>query len=201
MKKAEFEKKAGFTMLELLVVITILAIIVGAMVSGYGRAQKAAWASRSQSLALQTATAWNSYLMDNQVWPKNLDESMTVNMCKIIGGAEGRRRYMDLAYEGSRAAENSKGRGEALYGLLDAWGQIRIKQGRTTGLDDFRIQVRFDENYDGVIDSSEGSPTGESIRATVIAWSWGNPDGKTGFVKAGSDYTKLKTKSWVSDVK
>ena len=184
-------------MMELLVVMSILAILAGGLVAGYGKAQKAAWTSRSQSLVAQTVTAWNAYLLRNQTWPTTLKDVMDPTMCKIIAGGNGGQRFMDLAYEGLNLATTSKDSAEIKYGLLDAWGQNKAKRGESFSPEEYQIQIRFDKNYDGVVDSSEGSPDGE-VRASVIAWSWGHAEGRTGFTRDVNDYVKLKTKSWVS---
>lgn len=198
MFQTKITNRGGFTLMEMMVVISILAILAGGLIAGYGKAQKAAWTSRSQSLVAQTATAWNAYLLRYQTWPTTLKDAMEPTMCKIIAGGDGGQRFMDLAYDGLKIASSGNNNVEVRYGLLDAWGQMKAKRGEAFSPDQYQIQVRFDKNYDGVIDTSEGSPDKE-IRASVIAWSWGHPDGQTGFLRDVNDFSKLKTKSWVSN--
>jgi len=61
----------GFTLLELLTVITIIIILAGMILAGMGYAQQKAAASRAQAEIAALSTALESYKADNGEYPKD----------------------------------------------------------------------------------------------------------------------------------
>ncbi len=63
---------AGFTLVELLVVVGIIAILLGLLLTGLGRASAAAKDVRCMSNLKQIALAWNMYLEDKRYFPRGV---------------------------------------------------------------------------------------------------------------------------------
>lgn len=78
--------KKGFTLLEMLVVIAIIALLAGIMVPAVNKAQQAAWRARTKDEVFQIAAAWESYLMENRKFPEESITEMNVRACKILAG-------------------------------------------------------------------------------------------------------------------
>ncbi len=208
MKNQRNLRRFGFTLMELLVVISIMSILIASMLVGYGRVQRMAFASTSTSLASQVATVWGTYLLRNRTWPEGVsfENGVDTDICRILGGGyeptpgRAKYRYMDLSYPGMDTATIDESKNiEVRWGLLDSWGQRLAKQGRLTAAeaDRRRIQFALDLNYDGLINSEDSGllPAGVEIRASAAAWSWG-VDGKPAGAIDVEFFRKLSTKSW-----
>ena len=70
MKGTETMKSSkGFTLIEMLVVLAIIGVLMGALLMGYGHVPRRAQKARAQELVSNVATALNVILMHNGVWP------------------------------------------------------------------------------------------------------------------------------------
>lgn len=58
--------KSGFTLVEMLVVIAIIAILTAASTASYNGVRKHGWRTRDRATAMQIATAWNVYLQEER---------------------------------------------------------------------------------------------------------------------------------------
>jgi len=189
--------RSGFTLVELMVVISILAVLSAALLAGYGKVQRGAWQSRSRDLAVQTATAWTIYLQTYKEYPDSVlgvvEQGMVPTACKVLGEA----RMMDLSYDGQKNADKQRD-AELKVGLMSVWGQRLFKQGKLGSADAKRhlVQFRLDSNYDGMVDQEDDppAPAGLELRAAAIAWTWG-PEGQP--QNADKKYfDHLITRSW-----
>ncbi len=61
--------RRGFTLVELLAVILIMALLVGLTLSGLRAARIKAWRVKARDTARQLAQAWNLYLQDTREFP------------------------------------------------------------------------------------------------------------------------------------
>ncbi len=68
-----FGSRSGFTLIEMLTVILIIAILMGVSSAAIAGAHKSARRTRSRDLCRQLVVAWNAYLMDERKFP---DESL-----------------------------------------------------------------------------------------------------------------------------
>ena len=141
--------KNGFTLLEVLVSMGIIALIAGLVLGGLGAAKRRAKTARARSDVHQLATAWNQYYADWRKFPNGID-FMDVNAVEILGGMnelENPRKivYMDFNTNNPTA-------------FTDPWGEV--------------YQVELDAvPYDNKITAD-----GNSLNLSAAVWSLG-PDG------------------------
>lgn len=197
------KKKLGFTMIEMLVVMGIIAILSGALMAGFGRVTKSAQRARAQETVSNVATSLTAMLQKLGRWP--VDEDKALSKC---GGNDGsgfgtvekvalvfaKQGFMNVSTKGS--GDNMKLLGTDRCGIVDPWAQAVLKRTRgeqgsgkelkvPTGgtVRDHVVYYAIDDDLDGVV---EAQVCGERIRvrASAIAWSAG-ADGKL-----GSSYSK-----------
>lgn len=178
MKKHTLRTQAGFTLIEMLVVIGIIGILATTLVSSFSAMQTTARQAQAQALAGEVATALTLYLQQHGEWPLALlsQNEMDTNACGVLTG------LLDT--------DTSKDNGLDRYGLLDPWGRAAMKRSTAISATDklqngsllleHRIQYRLDKEYDGFVDAIDNSPKSVTIRASAIAWSRG-PDGQDDF--------------------
>ncbi len=157
--------RAGFTLVEMLVVILIVAILISAVFGGLTAARQTAWRTRARDTARQIVQAWNLHLNDYREFPDA-------------------KKFSDALAEGGYAASAGN------LALLNADGKIYLElaeEDREHGLKDkwgHPMGFNIDFDYDGKVanPAPEAFETGKAVKemeqvlATSIAWSKGpNP--------------------------
>ena len=61
--------RSGFTLVEMLVVIVVIATLIAVSVGIFAQARDNAWKQRARATARQLAVAWNQRLLDDGVFP------------------------------------------------------------------------------------------------------------------------------------
>ena len=69
------KKRAGFTLVEMLVVITMIGLLMATIATGLARARRAAQIARAETQLREILTACGQYLMLNQKAPPGMSES------------------------------------------------------------------------------------------------------------------------------
>ncbi|MDD6031528.1 MAG: type II secretion system protein [Kiritimatiellae bacterium] len=193
------KRKLGFTMIEMLVVMGIIAILSGALMAGFGRVTKSAQRARAQETVSNVATSLTAMLQKKGRWPTEEDGAI-----KKHGGSDGsgygtveqvarvfgKLGFMNISYKGGTGT-GMQLIGTDRCGIVDPWAQAvlkRTKGGQGTGKDltvpsggkvqDHVVYYAIDEDLDGIV---EAQVCGErvKVRASAIAWSAG-ADGKLG---------------------
>ena len=59
----------GFTLVEMLVVLMIIAVLMAATLGGLKTARRMAWRTKARDMARQVVSAWNVYLIDLREFP------------------------------------------------------------------------------------------------------------------------------------
>ena len=179
--------KKGFTLVEMLVVLGIIAVLVGATIGGYSKFAKTAEKTRCQELVNNTATALALVFQQNGSWPR-----------VIRTAAQGDNRLTaavayPLASNLSLTTANGALSGYDQMGVVSPWATAVIKRlangqaknavaestpvpsGGTIGDHTLRFAIDFDG--DGIIDGADVGGDPVDIRATAAVWCCGK-DGK-----------------------
>ncbi|MDA3923743.1 MAG: type II secretion system protein [Kiritimatiellae bacterium] len=183
--KLEKNRKKGFTLIEMLVIIGIIGILSGALITSMSHLKVTAKRARAQAAVSDAYTALNMFLQDPDVGGEWLPSMITaLEMDEAVCKALAEAHKLDLSIAEDSANSTSLDR----FGFLDEWGRAALKRNPSIteatqkgfdgiNIEDHRIQFRLDLNLDGYVDGSEGSPKGLKIRSNVLVWSRG-PDGK-----------------------
>ena len=148
----------AFTLVELLVVISIIAILLGIIVPSYFSIREKARYTKAKVTAKNLETAFKAYLDHYRVWPSVfVDDSTTLeikdDIYRILRGENvgGDNRDSMAFYEFEST--------NTTYGALDPWSNPYDPPATWEP-----YRVRVDKNYDNKIDD---------LYRTVIVWSVG----------------------------
>ena len=190
----------GFTLVEMLVVIVIIAILVGASVGGYSFAVQRAEATRGRELVSNVATALNVLFQRQNRWPPSLlqeslgDGRLTPRAaaCLAVSG------LMSLSY----VTEESEG--ETVYtlsgldrcGIVSPWAaavlkrtdpkmgaskalQLKVPGGGT--VESHQLHFALDDDGDGIVEVRFNDSPPISVRANAVVWCWGQNGKEDGY--------------------
>ena len=197
MKRCSNTLKQGFTMLEMLVVMGIIAILAGASMIGYSKIVKSAKKAKTQELVSNAATALTHILSKNDgVWPEDLLARVSSGNGRL--DAETSRIFvrfdlLGLSYNQKSAGGNVKNYqliGKDRCGIVDAEAEAILRRSTSakegakvpTGgtVKDHVLYFAIDEDGDGFTDARVDGGGTLQIRATAVVWAAG-PDGKVDY--------------------
>ena len=179
-------KRRGFTLIEMLVVIGIIATLMGVMLAAVSTFIKSADKARCQELVANTATALAALYQKEGAWPRALIKGHNGNNLLDENAALplAKGRYMTLTMNDDK----TRLAGYDRFGVVSPWAFNIVKNRGTSAslstkvpgggtIQDHILRYALDLDGDGVI---EGAPVGgESVnmRATAAVWCCGE-DGK-----------------------
>ena len=198
--------KRGFTLVEMLIVIGIIAILTGAAMTGFRGAVEKAQAAKCQELVHNVSTALVKVFQDNGSWPSRIISAGqgSGEMTAEIGGELARRKALSLNY---RLVENEE-TGEKVYklvgldqcGVVSPWAAEVVKRKAANGnvslnepvpgggtIRDHVLRFSVDDDEDGLVKVSYEGGKSATVRASAAVWCCGR-DGKFG--------TRDDIKSW-----
>lgn len=180
--------KRGFTLIEMLVVIGIIATLTAASIGGYSFATKSAQLARGRETVSNAATALNELFHLQNRWPPRLLEAargqrqLTAEAaaCLAVNG------LMSLSYtttekDGEKICTLS---GLDRCGIVDPWATDALKRAPSGGsgenisvpsggtVKDHILYFALDEDGDGITEANLGGAQ-LRIRATAVTWSCG----------------------------
>ena len=183
--------KKGFTLIEMLVVIGIIAVLVGASIGGFSAMTRTAERAKCQELVSNVATALTVMFQQEGVWPKRLAKDGATDGQLDADAAyafvAGSTKYLSLSASGGRLT------GIDRFGVVSPWASALLKRkGASASLSDVVsagpngsmtvkdhiLHYALDLDGDGIIQGASVGNQTIDVRATAIVWC----GGKDGFV-------------------
>ena len=128
----------GFTLIEMIAVLLILAILTAGMTAGLSKAREKAWRTQARETCRNVCEAWNAYLLDVKRFPKEIKDGKDIkataaNLKWLSDPTQNKvqRVYLEMTEE--EKDEKKKN------GLYDHWGQV--------------LHFSLDTDYDGQVDN------------------------------------------------
>lgn len=173
-------RKKGFTLIEMLVVVGIIAVLSSAVIFSYGRIIKAAGRAKAMELVSNARTAFEEMYRNNDGWPKPIYNQTPGK----TGFFEMDRRIADLFAKNNLLNVDTSGKDR--LGVIDPWAQDVIMRNKSATLEtpvpsggkvqDHLLYFAVDKDDDGFVSKEEGAP-GEPVRAKAIVWCAGADGG------------------------
>lgn len=184
--------KKGFTLVEILVVLAIIATLMGALLSSMGGAKEEADKAKVRQLVIDTATALKTvYGKNSNTWPKTVLTHNNKQVDDKVAVVFARNGLMGLAFKTS--GDDITLQGNDRCGIVDHWGVAALKKSNSTQgsgdkskkvgsgaggtVEDHILWYAVDEDGDGVTEISAEGIGSLKVRAEACVWSAGK-DGK-----------------------
>ena len=188
-KEVRDMKKSGFTLVEMLVVIGIIAVLAAASMIGYTRIIKSARKTKNVELVANVATALTYILTKEGSWPEELlqgseNSQLDKNVAKVFI----RYNLLGLSYNQKTGSEgNYTLTGKDRCGIVDAEAEAVLKRNRRANestsvpsgksVQEHILYYAIDEDGDGFTHATlRDSGKVLKIRATAVVWAAG-PNG------------------------
>jgi len=199
--------RKGFTLIEMLVVIGIIAILAGVGMAGYNGAIRTAQRTKGNELVHAMQIALEQALQKEDSWPMVLLANGSKGGGKMtarVGASLAKRKLISGTYrshevDGETVYEMT---GLDQYGIVTPWAAELIKRRFGSGslgsdtripsggtLDDHILRFAVDDDYDGITEVSKDGISAK-VRASACVWCCGY-DGKWN--------TKDDIRSWSKD--
>jgi len=185
--------KKGFTLIEMLVVIGIIAVLAGAALASFGKMTKSAEKARAQELVHQAAMALTKIWESEGNWPKRLRENGGES-----GGILDKDNALVLAKHGAISLTtrgkdtDMKLAGKDRFGLVTPWAAKVIDRNASASegtkvdggatIAEHRLHFAIDTDGDGVIRGVDVGGETVDIRASAVVWCIGKSGGNGGKV-------------------
>lgn len=191
MRLEERGSRKGFTLIELMVVIGIIAVLIGATVGSYSAMTKRAEKQKCQELVANVRTALTALFQEKGAWPKRLRDNAGKQLDAKTAYAlvAGSTQYLSL----TKDSDAGKLVGLDRCGIVTPWATAALKQAGQKGSETTRVGLRtvkdhilyyaLDLNGDGVIKGGEAPDILDNrsgIRATAAVWCIGKSGGNDG---------------------
>lgn len=172
--------RRGFTLIEMLVVIGIIAVLIAASLGGYSALTKTAEKARANELVKQVALALTTmYDQNNGQWPVRIamvgEKGAKLDALTAYSLVSGNTKFLSLSHSGGKLTGHDR------FGVLDPWGmEIAKKKGTSATLEDVQDHLLWfavDADGDGIIQNANVGDESVEVRATAIVWCAGK-DGK-----------------------
>ncbi len=181
--RGQMRKNKGFTLIEILVVIGIIAVLSGALMMGFGRVTRSAQRAKATELVSQAAQALVIMRQkNNNRWPSDLI---------TYGGGDGdgkgmvfevAKKFGEFSLLGI-AMKNGEPTGVSSCGVVDPWAEAVLKRSKSASANsgltlsvpsggtvkDHIIYFAVDDDDDGITTASVGGQQ-VNVRAEAIVW-------------------------------
>ena len=173
--------RKGFTLIEMLVTIGIIAVLVAASIGSYSAVTRSAEKAKCRELVAQVATAMATLYQREGNWPKLLAQQGKTDGRLDAETAVTLKDYLALNVD----EDGGKLVGYDRFGIVTPWAQTVIKRGgrnATLGtavsaskhgeqtVEDHILHYALDLDGDGIIEGASVGGEKVDVRATVIVW-------------------------------
>ncbi len=167
--------RKAFTLIEMLVVIGIIAVLVGASIGGFAGMTRAAETKKCQELVSNTATALTFLFQKKGMWPKCLRNGASAQLLD-------KSAALALASPMSLTTSNGQLAGLDRFGVITPWAMTVVKRKGNSASEgsvvpsggtvkDHILRYAIDDDGDGIIKNVNVGGEAVSVRATAIVWS------------------------------
>ena len=173
------DKKRGFTLIELMVVIGIIAIISGALMMGFGRITKSAQRAKAVEAVSNAMQALSILRQKNgNSWPKVILDSEGADGQGKGMVVEVAKKFAEKGLLNISTDKNGNPIGVSRCGVVDPWAEAVLKRPRSDAstkvpsggtVQDHVIYYAVDRDGDGLTEASVGGQN-VKVRAEAIAW-------------------------------
>lgn len=172
--------KRGFTLIEMMVAIGIIAVLIATMVGSYSSFTRTAEKAKCRELVFQVATALTTLYEREGNWPRIL---------AVQGKTDGKlddKTAIALKDYYSLNVSNGKLAGYDRFGIVSPWALDAIKRGGSSvslstvvstskkggpkTVDDHILHFALDLDGDGIIEGAMVGGESVDVRATAIVW-------------------------------
>lgn len=172
--------RRGFTLIEMLVVIGIIAALIAATLGSYSAVTRSAEKAKCRELVAQVAMALAMLYQNEGNWPKRL-----AVQGKTDGKLDAETAIALKGYYSLNVDDNGKLIGYDRFGIVSPWAHGVIKRGGngvslTTRvstskhgpqtIDDHILHYALDLDGDGIIEGASVGGERVDVRATAIVW-------------------------------
>jgi len=185
--------KKGFSLLEMLIVIGIVAVLMGVGMGGYTMMTKRAQKAQGRELVSNTATALNLLFQKFNRWPTALKNEASSGQGRLRArpaACLAVNNLMSLTYKRTEKDGESYYTlsGADQFGIISPWAAAVVKRAGTSGggsgrrvpsggtVDDHVLYYALDLDGDGITEAKVGGQT-LRVRANAAVWCAGL-DGK-----------------------
>lgn len=187
--------KKGFSLVEMLVVIGIIAVLVAASLGGYSAVTKSAERAKCREIVTQAAIALMTLYQNEGTWPRRLategktDGRLDAECARQLVSGEhiderGEKTYS--SYFALRLDENGKLSGYDRFGIVSPWAADVLRRagrdanlqtivstgrdGKPKTVEDHMLHFAVDTDGDGIIEGAMVGGESVTVRATAIVW-------------------------------
>lgn len=180
-KMKEERMRKGFSLVEMLVVMGIIAALIAASIGGYSAATKSAERAKCREIVSQAAIALATLYERDGAWPKRLATS-GLQDGKLD---EPNARLLAEYYKLNRDSETGKLIGYDRFGIISPWAtdvlkragngatlstQVSTSRRGPQSIDDHVLHFAVDQDGDGIIEGALVGGESVNVRATAIVW-------------------------------
>lgn len=190
--------KKGFSLVEMLVVVGIIAVLLGASLGAFTNMRRSADKARCQELVSNAATALAAIYNADGAWPKLIREKSEGDglMDEKVAYVIAKRKLMSVSYDDQK----KQATGLDKFGIVSPWAtdalrhagsmaskSTKVSSGKQTKtVADHILRFKVDLDGDGIIENVQvGGGKIPAIRATAVVWC-GGKDGVIDAYKVGA---------------
>lgn len=179
---------SGFTLIEMLVVVGIIAVLIGASMGAYTAFVRQAQRQRAVEQVYQVKTALSQIVQQDDAWPPLLLQANKGDhlLGQKAGASLAKRKVMQLTARITRNADGGNDyilTGHDRFGIVTPWAMDVIKHMGTaanlsskvaTGgtIKDHILRFAIDDDRDGFTEINHPELGGKSIKVRAMACVW-----------------------------